>query len=212
MQIIAFVSQKGGVGKSTLARLIAVKAASEGLRVKVADLDVHQGTLAEWHRRRLANGVPAVGSVEVMASTAAALKSGTGFDLLILDTPARASEATLAMAKAADLTVIPAQPSLDDLIPAVRLAHELAKAGVPRSRLLFSILFSGSPAREVEARGYVEEAGFSCSPGSVQHKAGYGHAHNAGGALMETAYPSLNAAAEGLADGIWTALRKGAKT
>lgn len=40
--VVAFVSQKGGVGKSTLARALAREAAAGGLRVKVADLDTQQ--------------------------------------------------------------------------------------------------------------------------------------------------------------------------
>ncbi|WP_310707558.1 nucleotide-binding protein, partial [Burkholderia multivorans] len=50
--IVAFVSQKGGVGKSTLARALAREAAAGGLRVKVADLDTQQGTAVDWHRLR----------------------------------------------------------------------------------------------------------------------------------------------------------------
>jgi chromosome partitioning protein len=37
--IIGFISQKGGVGKSTLARLVAREYASGGWNVKIADLD-----------------------------------------------------------------------------------------------------------------------------------------------------------------------------
>src|SRR6266568_4114444 len=37
--VIAFVSQKGGVGKSTLARALAVAAARAGWIVKLVDLD-----------------------------------------------------------------------------------------------------------------------------------------------------------------------------
>src|SRR6476620_2530974 len=51
--IIAFVSQKGGVGKSTLARALAREAANSGLAVKIADLDTQQGTSVDWHRQRL---------------------------------------------------------------------------------------------------------------------------------------------------------------
>lgn len=38
--VVAFVSQKGGVGKSTLARALARESAAGRLLVKVADLDV----------------------------------------------------------------------------------------------------------------------------------------------------------------------------
>ena len=55
--LIAFVSQKGGVGKSTLSRAVAREAAASGLNVKVADLDTQQGTTVAWHRRRLDAGI-----------------------------------------------------------------------------------------------------------------------------------------------------------
>ena len=42
--VIGVVSQKGGVGKSTCARLIAREYAYAGWDVKIADLDVSQGT------------------------------------------------------------------------------------------------------------------------------------------------------------------------
>ena len=37
--VVAFISQKGGVGKSTLARALGAVAASAGLKVRLADLD-----------------------------------------------------------------------------------------------------------------------------------------------------------------------------
>ena len=51
--VIGVVSQKGGVGKSTCARLIAREYAHAGWDVKIADLDVSQGTSFDWHVRRL---------------------------------------------------------------------------------------------------------------------------------------------------------------
>jgi chromosome partitioning protein len=40
--VIAFISQKGGVGKSTLARGLATFASQQGLKTKIADLDLQQ--------------------------------------------------------------------------------------------------------------------------------------------------------------------------
>ncbi len=37
--IVGFVSQKGGTGKSTLARALGAVVAGAGLKVKIADLD-----------------------------------------------------------------------------------------------------------------------------------------------------------------------------
>lgn len=42
--ILGVVSQKGGVGKSTIARLIARELASQDWQVKIADLDISQAT------------------------------------------------------------------------------------------------------------------------------------------------------------------------
>ena len=50
--VIAFISQKGGVGKSTLARALAAVCAQAGLDVVLADLDPRQQTLVQWQKAR----------------------------------------------------------------------------------------------------------------------------------------------------------------
>ena len=132
--VVALVSQKGGVGKSTLSRALAREAAAGGLRVKVADLDTQQGTSVDWHRVRLSVGLEPVVSVEAFATAAQALAAADGFDLLVIDGPARTSQATLEIAKAASIVVQPTGASLDDLRPAVREFHALVKAGVPAQK------------------------------------------------------------------------------
>jgi chromosome partitioning protein len=42
--IISFISQKGGVGKSSLARALAVLASNNNLKVLLADCDFQQTT------------------------------------------------------------------------------------------------------------------------------------------------------------------------
>ena len=55
--IVGTVSQKGGVGKSTIARLVAREFAAQGWTVKIADLDISQATAFRWRSRRLENGI-----------------------------------------------------------------------------------------------------------------------------------------------------------
>lgn len=196
--IIAFVSQKGGVGKSTLARALAREAAAGGLRVKLADLDTQQGTSVDWHRLRLGSGIEPVVSVEAFATAAQALAAASAYDILIIDGPARTSAATLEIAKAASLVVQPSGASLDDLRPAVREFHALVKAGLPPSRLTFALNRIGTDAEEAEARAYLQEASYSVLAGYLAERPAYRRAQNGGHAVTETRYPALNERADAL--------------
>ncbi|KPY61002.1 MULTISPECIES: ParA family protein [Pseudomonas syringae group] len=196
--IVAFVSQKGGVGKSTLARALAREAAYGGLRVKVADLDTQQGTIVDWHRLRLSLGIEPIVSVEAFGTAAQALEAATGYDLLIIDGPARTSQATLDIARAADLIVQPSGASRDDLIPAVREFHALTKAGIPKERLAFALNRIGTPAEEVASRAFLEEAGYSVLAGFLRDRAAYRQAQNTGHSITETRYAGLNDQADTL--------------
>src|ERR1700759_4434387 len=92
--VIAFVSQKGGVGKSTLARALAREAAASGLMVKVADLDPDQATIVDWHKVRTQRAVEPQLSVELFRTPAQALAAAARHDLLVIDGPAKASLST----------------------------------------------------------------------------------------------------------------------
>lgn len=196
--MIAFVSQKGGVGKSTLSRGLAREAAKSGLAVKIADLDTQQGTSVEWHRRRLDEGVEPIISVEAYKTADQALAQVARYDLLIIDAPARASEGTQKIAERASLVVQPTNPALDDLGPAVRLFHELVKAGIPKKRLVFAINHVLTDAEEIAAREYLSEAGYEVLHGFLPSKTSYRDAQNHGRSITETRYDALNAKADGL--------------
>ena len=65
----AFVSQKGGVGKSALARLLAIGAIHRGRRTLLADFDLDQLTCVEWGALQHA-GEPRAGSRRARRSRA----------------------------------------------------------------------------------------------------------------------------------------------
>lgn len=198
MAVIAFVSQKGGVGKSTLARALAREAAAGGLAVKIADLDTQQGTSVDWHRLRLSQGIEPVVSVEAFATAAQALAAAEAFDLLVIDGPARTSSATLDIARAADLVVQPSGASRDDLVPAVREYHALVKAGIPADRLTLALNRIGTPAEEAAAREFLEQAGYSVLNGYLREQPAYRLAQNGGRAVTETSWSALNERADTL--------------
>ena len=196
--IIGFVSQKGGVGKSTLERGIGREAAAGGLSVKIADLDVQQGTSVNWYRRRLEAGIEPIFSVESFKTAAQALKLARQFDYLIIDGPARASAATLEIARAATLIVQPTGSSVDDLEPAVLTFHELVRDGISRNILVFALSRVGTDAEEIEARAYIKQAGYAVLDGSIQERPAYRQASNVGLSITETRYPQLNKRADAL--------------
>jgi len=83
--IVGMVSQKGGVGKSTLARMMAREFVAGGLSTKIADLDTQQQTCKNWAVRRAENSIEPEIQVQSFASVEAVLGEGQRFDALILD-------------------------------------------------------------------------------------------------------------------------------
>lgn len=204
--IVAFVSQKGGVSKSTLARALAVELARSGLSTRIADLDVHQGSQVDWHRDRLSSGLSPTPPVQLHPDLADALKAQGGADVLILDGPARADRETVALAKAADLVVIPAGASLDDLRPAARVAHSLVRAGIPASRILCALSRISTDSEAEAARTFLTNAGYRVAEGYLPERASYRTAQNTGRAVTEATAPTLRAAAERLVQALIDAI------
>ena len=191
--IVGFVSQKGGVGKSTLARALGAVVALAGLKTKIADLDPYQQTVLEWERRRDKSSAETPIAVEAFDTVADAIASIGSDELLIIDAPAGASRATLEIAQAATLVVQPSGGSLDDLRPAVLLFHELVQAGIPKERLVAALCRILSQAEEDMARAYLLKAGYEVLPGCVPERSVYRQAHDRGRAITEARGTAITA-------------------
>jgi chromosome partitioning protein len=110
---------KGGIGKTTLSRNLAVAAALDGLNVATLDLDL-QRSLTKWYSKRPDDMAPITHFEAGMSSgdIQDALNGIAGFDILIIDTPPSIEdhpEAFRLLADAAGLILIPTGQSDDDL-------------------------------------------------------------------------------------------------
>ena len=189
--IVSFVSQKGGVGKSSLARALAVTLARGGMKVLVADLDPQQGTVIEWAKLRRVRG---------LAPEIEARRFKTADDVLIIDGPARASAGTLELARQSDLVVQPTGCGLDDLRPAVLLFHELLAAGIGRDRLTVALCRTAGEPEEGAARRYLQKAKYDVLATSLPERVSYREAMNQGASMIESADKTLNARGQAMMD------------
>ena len=201
--IVGVISQKGGVGKSTVCRLIAKEYAVAGWQVKIADLDVGQGTSYDWQSRRLKSGVDPEIPVERFGSVGQALKYASAYDLIVFDGKPYANVQTLEIARAAHLLILPTGLSLDDMKPSVLLANELCQKGIAKEKFGFAFCRVGDSAAELgESHAYLLNTGYSVFAGALPEKTGYRRASDTGLTPTETRFSSLNKKADELAQSI----------
>jgi chromosome partitioning protein len=121
MHAIAFLSQKGGTGKTTMAASLAVAAAQAGEAVIALDVDP-QGALSRWGERRATAACATRIMVEPLErerlEQLPAVLDGlgcAGFTLAVFDTAATDAAAIRLITEAADLCLVPARPSRLDV-------------------------------------------------------------------------------------------------
>jgi chromosome partitioning protein len=121
MNTIAFVTQKGGAGRTTLAASLAVAAAQAGERVIALDLDP-QASLFRWGKRREAANAPNKVMIEPLEGERlprlrAILEglAGVGFTIAIFDTAGVDGAAARLVTEAADLCLLPTRPTCLDV-------------------------------------------------------------------------------------------------
>ena len=195
--IIAVVNQKGGVGKSTFARMIAREYANNDFDVLIADMDTSQSTSFLWNSRRMNNEIKPDISVQQFRTVSSAIKQGEKFEVLIFDGAPHATRQTLEISQLASVIVLPTGTSIDDLEPTIRLAHELKKNKVPTERIAIALSRVGNSEVEInEAIDYVKLTGYHLLKGYINEKTIYRRAYDSGKTLTETTHPSTNQKAD----------------
>jgi len=152
--IIAFLNQKGGVGKTTLALNLAALWAGQGRRVTVLDADP-QASALDWAQARSHAGLPrAFGVVGLPRDTLhqEAPELARAVDHLIIDGPPRVAALLRSALLAADLIVVPVQPSPLDGWASAEMLRLLDEARLYRPGLRARFLLNRCAARTVIAR------------------------------------------------------------
>jgi chromosome partitioning protein len=106
-KVIAIVSEKGGVGKTTVTTNVGVAGHLAGLDVAVIDLDP-QTNSADWFDERGKGGLPEAVAIPPnrLDKLLADLREN-GTDLVLIDTPRESGNAGYVAAKAADFVLVP---------------------------------------------------------------------------------------------------------
>ncbi len=209
-KVFAIAQQKGGVGKTTLAAQLAVAWSRRGRCVALLDTDP-QGSLAAWYaaRQKTLNGdgddglgVAAVGGWRLAAEVDRAAAAN---DIVIIDCPPHAEADARAAMRAADLVLVPVQPSPLDLW-ATRPTLDLAA----REKTPVLLILNRVPARALLTATMITRLGeypVRVSKRTVGNRVAFAHSMASGLTVLETR-PSSAASDEiaALAKDIWSRL------
>jgi chromosome partitioning protein len=152
--IVALLNQKRGVGKTTLALRLAGQWARKGKRFVLIDADP-QGSALEGSEQRAKDRVPRLFGVIGLARDTLhreAPELARDVDHVVIDGPPRVAGLMRLAALAADLVLIPAQPSPFDGWASAEMPSLLGEARNFRPQLAAHFVLNRSAARTAIAR------------------------------------------------------------
>ena len=222
--IISCISNKGGVGKSTLSRLIATGYARDGHSVLLADLDTRHTSSLRWHERRIRRNVKPIFPVAAFRNVKAALDKTEDFDFIVVDENSTNVRRLRDTAAISNLVLIPLSLSVDDMEPTFDFMDDLrdhmstwwlrtklrTKGSGKRHRTTRKVPFRhghlclsrviGDPSKISDGQLQRMLVDYNLVKGYLPEKLAYQNASNAGRAANETISHSLNARANRVFD------------
>jgi chromosome partitioning protein len=201
MQTLAFFSQKGGSGKTTLAIHAAVVAQESGQRVVLIDCDPQEST-TRWgvSRDQDTPFVTKANPSNIARVLAAAAQSS--YTLAILDCPPHMTAGATQLVATADYVIIPCQPTALD-VSAVASAIAVVQA----SRKPFAFAINRAPYRapeNQETQDTLKSQGKVC-PIFISERRAFARALTGGFAVTE--FESKGKGAQEIRD-FWQWMRK----
>ena len=212
---IALVSQTGNVMKTTIAAALGLTLAAAGLDVLAVDLDPEHrargASLATWlNERRERN--PQRTQLDVATPSTAKegvkLITESDVDVVLIDCPSRATEATFLIAANADFTILPLVPGEKDATLTISTFNQMILAGIDPNRLAIILTRTGSDAEANDYRNWLRSAGLGAAhiiSDHVPERVAYRNALTRRLAITESQPVSVRVQARRAIDGLITA-------
>lgn len=195
--VVVVAQQKGGSGKSTIAANLAAVLAADGRRVALLDTDP-QGSVTRWHEERRRHG--GVRAAPLFFDHPSGWRVPIALDRLrrdqdvvVLDTPPHSGTDAKVAIRAADLVLMPLQPSPADLWASEGTRRLASDERRPLRALLNRVPAQGKMRERVVAA--LAEQEVSLLEQSLGNRAQFGAAFLDGLSVTEAA-PRSAAAAE----------------
>ena len=182
MRIIAFLSQKGGSGKTTLAVHSAVAAQEAGHRVVVIDTDPQRSATVWGDAREAPSPIVAAAAPSELQQVLSAAEN-EGMNVAIIDTAPHAAPEAARIARASDLVVIPCRPTAFDVAAAGR-AVAIVKAANAKAAFVLSACPFRAP-EIAESQAALLSYGLPIAPPEITDRRAFSRAVATGRAVTE---------------------------
>ena len=178
MNIVAIVSSKGGVGKTTVTQCLAVEALRQGIAAAIIDADP-QKSAADWGEQRAAADmdaptVIALGSKSLASVVADLKKRGAG--MIFIDTPPHSAPAINAALDVSTGSIMVTRPNPMDL-RALEATWSIVSRMKKPSAAIFTQTPPGNRARALGlAQGRLEELEMPFCPTPISYTLSFPYA------------------------------------
>jgi chromosome partitioning protein len=186
--ITAFLNQKGGVGKTTLSYSFATALAQAGHKVLLVDADPQHGAIT-WQSHRAATPLfPIVGlpTDKLHREMPAHL---VNYEHIVIDPPPQVSGIARSTILAADLILIPVQPSPHDIWSAADIVQLIEEAAAFKEKQKAAFVVNRKIANTALGRDVftaLQTYPFPVLPTAVSQRVAFAESAALGASVLET--------------------------